>query len=103
VTTKSRLSASVDAALLSEVDAAVARGPAPTLSAWVSDALRLKLEHDRRLAALADFVRGYEAEHGEISVEEMRQAARRARSRAIVVRGKAETRHAATPRRKATK
>jgi hypothetical protein len=44
-------------------------------------------DHDRRLAALDEFVAAYEAEHGEISEQEMRDAARRARARAIVVRG----------------
>lgn len=87
--TKLRLSASVDAALVAEVEAAVARGRAPTVSAWVNDALSLKLEHDRRLMALADFVTAYEAQHGEISGEEMRAAARRARTRAVSVRGAA--------------
>jgi hypothetical protein len=44
---------------------------------------------DRRLQALDDFLAAYEAEHGEIT-EETRDAARRARSRAVVVRGTPE-------------
>ena len=72
--------------------AAVAGGSAESISAWVNDALRLKAEHDRRLQALDDFLAGYEAEHGEISDDEMRDAARRARERAIVVRGDPEHR-----------
>lgn len=67
--------------------AAVSRGRAGSVSAWVNDALRLKLEHDRRLAALADFVAAYEAEHGAITAQEMREATRRARAGAVVVRG----------------
>jgi hypothetical protein len=58
----------------------------------VNDALRLKADHDRRLRALDEFLVGYEAEHGEISEEEMREAARSARSRAVVVRGAPESR-----------
>jgi hypothetical protein len=84
---RQRLSASVDADLLSAASAAVRRGRAPTFSAWVNDALRLKLEHEQRLDALAAFVRAYEQEHGEISHEEMERATRRARSRAVTARG----------------
>jgi len=65
---------------------AVADGRAENLSAWVNDALQLKADHDRRLRALDDFLAAYEAEHGEITEDEMRAAARRARERAIVVR-----------------
>src|SRR5215472_13237338 len=90
MTGKERLSASVDADLISVAQAAVARGRAESVSAWVNDALRLKADHDRRLAALDEFLAGYEAEHGEITEQEMADAARRARSRAVVVRGARE-------------
>jgi hypothetical protein len=70
---KQRLSASVDSDLLA--------------AATVNDALRLKLEHERRLDALAEFINAYESEHGAISPAEMELAARRARSRAVTVRG----------------
>jgi Arc/MetJ-type ribon-helix-helix transcriptional regulator len=86
---KQRLSASVDVDLVEAAEAAVARGLAGSVSAWVNDALRLKLEQDRRLAALADFVTAYESEYGAITDEELRQAARRTRARAVVVRGAA--------------
>ena len=66
---------------------AVTGGHAESISAWVNDALRLKADHDRRLRALDDFLAAYEAEHGSITDDEMRDAARRARERAIVVRG----------------
>lgn len=84
---KQRLSASVDAELMAAAQQAVADGRAENISAWVNDALRLKADHDRRLHALDDFLAAYEAEHGEITEDEMRAAARRARERAIVVRG----------------
>jgi hypothetical protein len=48
-------------------------------TAWVNAALRLKAERDRRLQALDEFLGADEAEHGEITDEEMREAARRAR------------------------
>jgi Arc/MetJ-type ribon-helix-helix transcriptional regulator len=66
---------------------AVSDGRAENISAWVNDALRLKADQDRRLRAVDDFLAAYEAEHGEITEDEMRAAARRARERAIVVRG----------------
>lgn len=84
---KQRLSASVDSDLLSAVEKAVARGHSESVSAWVNEALQLKLAQERRLEALAAFVTAYEKEHGEITPEEMEMAARRARQRAIVVRG----------------
>ena len=45
------------------------------------------LPQARARQALDDFLAAYEAEHGEITDDEMRDAARRARERAIVVRG----------------
>lgn len=84
---KQRLSASVDAELLAAATAASRRGRSATVSAWVNDALRLKVEHDRRLQALAAFIDAYEAEHGEITAEEVARATRLARSRAVPIRG----------------
>lgn len=91
VTVKQRLSASVDADLIETAEAAVAAGLAASVSAWVNDALRLKRDQDRRLAALVEFVTAYEAEHGAITADEIRQAARRAGARAVVVRGARST------------
>jgi Arc/MetJ-type ribon-helix-helix transcriptional regulator len=87
MTAKSRLSVTVDSDLIAVVHAAVAAGTADSMSAWVSDALRLKLDHDRRLRSLGDFIAAYEAEHGQITEEEMEAAERSMRERAIVVRG----------------
>lgn len=84
---KERLSASVDADLVAVAQDAVAHGRAESVSAWVNEALRLKVAHDQRLRALDEFVAAFEAEHGEITEAEMRDAARRARGRAVVVRG----------------
>lgn len=85
-TTRERLSASVEAELLEAGRAAVAQGRAQSLSAWVNDALRRQAEHDVRMQALDAFIERYEAEHGAITETEMRDAARRARSRAVIVR-----------------
>jgi Arc/MetJ-type ribon-helix-helix transcriptional regulator len=87
VSVKERLSASVDADLVAVAQEAVAHGRAESVSAWVNEALRLKVAHDQRLRALDEFVAAFEAEHGEITEAEMRDAARRARGRAVVVRG----------------
>ena|ERR1700722_1045816 len=87
MTAKARLSATVDADLIEASQAAVAAGEAESVSAWVNDALRLKIEHDRRLRGIDDFIAAYEAEHGEITDQEMDAAYRAAKARAIVVRG----------------
>jgi Arc/MetJ-type ribon-helix-helix transcriptional regulator len=92
MTTKRRLSVSVDAELVAVAQEAVTGGQAESISAWVNDALRLKADHDRRLQALDEFLAAYEAEHGKITDDEMRDAARRARERAIIVRGNPEQR-----------
>jgi len=87
VTTKTRLSATVDTDALEAVQAAVAAGEAESVSAYVNDALRLKADRDRRLRGIDDFIAAYEAEHGEITDAAMDAAYRRAKARAIVVRG----------------
>jgi Arc/MetJ-type ribon-helix-helix transcriptional regulator len=87
MTSKERLSASVDADLLEAGREAVADGRYGTLSEWVNDALRRQAEHDTTLAALHEFVAEWEAEHGPITDDEMVEASRRARARAVVVRG----------------
>jgi hypothetical protein len=83
---KKRLSASVDAELLRAAEAAAKRGVASTVSAWVNDALRLKVEHDRRQQALSAFIDAYEDQHGVITPEEIEGAQRAARGRAVPVR-----------------
>jgi Arc/MetJ-type ribon-helix-helix transcriptional regulator len=97
MSTKERLSASVDAELIAIAQEAVTQGHAESVSAWVNDALRLKADHDRRLAALDEFLAVYEAEHGEITEQEMHDAARRARARAVVVRGSPAPKGATPP------
>ncbi|CAN5908572.1 hypothetical protein BH23ACT10_BH23ACT10_38500 [soil metagenome] len=83
---RERLSATVEADLLAAGRAAVADGRAENLSAWVNAALRRQADHDRRIRALDDFLELYEAEHGVITDDEIRQATRRTRARAVVVR-----------------
>ena len=93
--TKHRLSASVDPDLLVAAERAVADGLAENVSAWVNAAMRRQLEHDARMRALADFVGVYERKHGTITEDEMAAAVRRARGRAVVVRGAPRRRRSA--------
>jgi Arc/MetJ-type ribon-helix-helix transcriptional regulator len=87
MTAKERLSVTVDEDLVRAAQAAVAAGEAESVSAWVSDALRLKAERDRKLRGLDEFIKAYEAEYGEITEEEMEAAYRSMKARAIVIRG----------------
>ena len=91
------MSASVDADLVAVAQEAVAQGRADSVSAWVNEALRLKVAHDQRLRALDEFVAAFEAEHSEITEAEMGEAARRARGRAVVVRGEPGPAHQGGP------
>ena len=84
-----RLSATVEENALDAARLAVARGEADSISEWVNEALQRHVLHGARLRAMREFVRDYEATHGEISDEEIEAATRRARERAIVVRPKA--------------
>jgi len=84
---KGRLSATVDANLLVAAQEAVERGEVDSVSAWVNDARLLKAEHERRMAALDVFLAEFDAEHGEISDEEIASTVRRVREKSVVVRG----------------
>ncbi|HEX7992431.1 MAG TPA: pyridoxamine 5'-phosphate oxidase family protein [Streptosporangiaceae bacterium] len=53
------------------------------------EALKMKAAHAQGLRAVDEFVAAFEAEHGHITENEMREAARRSRGRAVVVRGSA--------------
>ena len=84
---KVRLTASVDPELLAAAKEAVLGGRAASVSAWVNEAMRRQAEVESKLAAMARFIAAYEAEHGVITQEEMGDARRSLRARAIVVRG----------------
>jgi hypothetical protein len=100
MTTKQRLSASVDAEALAAGHKAVSSGRVVNISAWVNQALYRQAEHDRRMQALDEFLAAYEARHGRITDQEIRDASRRARARALVVRGGDSTRPARVQRRR---
>lgn len=81
MSSKERLSVSVDSILIRAAEKAVKRGQAASISAWVNDALQFKLAQEQRLKSLAAFVSAYEKEHGEISSEEIRLANSRSSSK----------------------
>jgi hypothetical protein len=87
MTGKRRLSASVDADLVDAAERAAARGEVETVSAWVNDAMRTKLEHEKRLRALTAFIADYEAEFGVITEDDIDSAVRESKRRAISTRG----------------
>jgi hypothetical protein len=86
MSTKLRLSASVDPEVLSAAQEAVDAGRAANISAWVNQALHRQAEHDRRMDALDEFLAQYEADEGAITDQEIADATRNARARALVVR-----------------
>jgi hypothetical protein len=100
MTNRARLSASVDAELLVAGRIAVDEGRAENLSAWVNAALQRQADHDRRMTALDRFLHAYEAEHGEITDDEIGEATRRAQSRAVIVRTPPPKAKPASTRRK---
>lgn len=80
----------VDPELVEAGNRAVAAGRAGSLSAWVNEALAVRVERDRRLEALAGAIAGYESDHGEITVAEMAAQERSDREAAVVVRGRSQ-------------
>jgi hypothetical protein len=57
----------------------------------VNAALIDRAIRDRRLQSLSDAITAYEADHGQITAEEMAVQARRDREKAVVVRGAKRT------------
>lgn len=88
MTTKQRLTVTVDPELIEAGRRAVDSGQAESVSGWVSVALEEKLRRDRKLALLAVAVADYEKEFGEIAAEEIEAQRRADRQDAAVVRGR---------------
>lgn len=78
----------MDDAALGAAREAVSGGEAQSLSSWVNSALIEKAARDRRSAALRAAIAEYEAQHGEITDEEIAARRRADRTNAIVVRGR---------------
>ena len=90
-TRKERLTVTVDPDLIEAGNQAVAAGLAESLSGWVNAALVERAIRDRRLRSLSDAITAYEADHGQITADEMATQARRDREEAVVVRGSRRT------------
>jgi hypothetical protein len=88
---KRRLTVTVDPELVEAATKAVTEGEADSVSAWVSTALSEKIRRDRKLAQLRAAIAAYEAEFGEISVDEILAQQRADREDAVVVRGRRST------------
>ncbi len=85
---KHRLTVTVDPALFEAGQRAVAAGAADSVSGWVSSALEDKVRRDEQLRLLGAAIADYEAEHGDITAEEIAAQARLDREQATVVRPK---------------
>ncbi|MDY7102681.1 MAG: hypothetical protein S0880_15985 [Actinomycetota bacterium] len=83
---KRRLTVTVDDDVVEVASSAVAAGQAESLSSWVNEAMAQRAIKERRLAALAELVAGYEAEFGEITAEELEAQVRADQDAAAAVR-----------------
>lgn len=86
MSTKRRVTVTVDEDVLAEGLRAVEDGAADSLSGWVNESLTAQAVRQRQLRALAEAVREYEAEAGEITEAEVRAQQRADRGAATVVR-----------------
>lgn len=87
MSTKQRLTVTVDPELVEASRRAVEAGEADSVSSWVSIALEEKVRRDRKLRLLAAAVADFEREFGEITDEEISAQRRADRQHATVVRG----------------
>jgi hypothetical protein len=88
---KRRLTVTLDPELVEAATRAVTHGEAESVSGWVSSALSEKIHRDHKLVHLRAAIADYEAEFGEISVEEIVAQQRADREDAVVVRGRRST------------
>jgi hypothetical protein len=94
---KRRLTVTVDPELVEAATRAVTQGEADSLSGWVSSALSEKIRRDHKLGRLRAAIADYEAEFGEISVDEILAQQRADREDAVVVRGAGRRARGAAP------
>lgn len=101
VAKRGRLTVSLDPELIEAAEAAVASGRAPSVSAWVAEAMAKHSEHHQRLEALAEAIALWEEEFGEITEQDMVEAERKMRERSIIVKD-GKIYRPKTPRRRPT-
>lgn len=85
---KRRVTVTVDEDLLADAAEAVVDGRAESVSAWVSEAMARRREHDRRLSALRSLIADYEDAHGVITDDELAGQAQADRDAAAAVRSR---------------
>ena len=83
MTTKKRITVTVDPELLKAGNRAVKAGRFESISAWVNEALADKNAHEERLAAGRAAVADYEAEFGKITDDERAEQRRLDRENAV--------------------
>jgi Arc/MetJ-type ribon-helix-helix transcriptional regulator len=86
MSTKERLSVTVDADLIRAGHRIVEAGRAESLSAWVNTALRAELQRDEKLRAMDTAIAEYEAANGIITEADIVAAERSMQARTIHVR-----------------
>jgi hypothetical protein len=97
MSTKTRLTVTIDPDLVDAGAEAVAEGRSSSLSAWVNAALAERVVHDRRLRALGEANAAYEDEFGVITADEITRQQRADRSAARVVRPAPRARRSKKP------
>ncbi len=83
---KRRITVTVDQEALDEALAAVDAGRAESVSAWISDAMEQRRIREQRLHLLSELIADYEAEHGEITDDELAQQEQTDRDAAAMAR-----------------
>ncbi|MCE2528747.1 MAG: hypothetical protein J4G11_02610 [Acidimicrobiia bacterium] len=68
---KRQVTITVDEDLLEEARAAVGDGRSLSVSEWVAGAMAQRVATDRRLSAIGELIRDFEAEHGVITEDEI--------------------------------
>jgi len=91
---KSRITITVDHALIEEVNALVSAGDAESLSAWVAQAIRIRSEEEHRLAHLRASLDRYQQEHGTFSDAELAAQEEADRDAAALTRANRQRRKA---------
>lgn len=86
---KRRVTITVDDELAREVTVAVDEGRVESVSAWINAAMVDRLARERRLGILAALLVDYEAEHGEITDDELAEQAQQDRDAAAGFRAPA--------------
>lgn len=85
---KQRLTVTLEAGLVEAAKRAVRDGGVDSVSAFVAASLETQLAHEERLRALDVWIADHEAEHGEITAQEMAEQRQRDRDAAAGVRAR---------------